>query len=130
MAKKKISSELFSYGIYSKWDRQSKALPKLQKITDKIPLIEDIEFGYVVKIKGAKGKRIEFIIHHPPFRDKNGDIAKPFTGEYFVNSNDYEFFLGDTIWKPINDKKGEWTLVTKMDGKLLYKKSFYVIENL
>ncbi len=126
MAKKKIDSELYSYGIYSQWDRSSKALPKLQKITTEIPLELDIEFGYVVKIKGAKGKRIQFRIDHPPFLNEHGHPAPPFTGEYFVKSNDYEFFLGDTIWEPIHDKKGEWILTTWLDGKILFKKSLFL----
>ncbi len=128
MAKKKIDSELYSYGIYSNWDRNSKELPKLKKITTEIPLQLDIEFGYVVKIKGAKGKRIQFEIDHPPFPDKNGRPTPPFTGEYFVKSNDYEFFLGDTIWLPLHNKKGEWKLTTWLDDKILFQKSLYVKE--
>ncbi|MCW3807293.1 DUF3859 domain-containing protein [Plebeiibacterium marinum] len=128
MAKKKIQTELYSYGIYTNWDRNSRALPKLLKITEQIPLELDIEFGYVIKIKGAKGKRITFKIDHPPFTDENGRIAPPFTGEYFVRSNDYEFFLGDTIWEPIHNKKGEWKLTTWLEGELLIQKSLYVKE--
>ncbi len=126
MSKKKINSELYSYGIYSCWERGSKSLPKLQKITTEIPLKLDVEFGYVVKIKGAKGKRIQFEIDHPPFTDEHDNIAPPFTGEYFVSSNDYEFFLGDTIWEPIHDKKGEWKLTTWLDEKILFKKSLFI----
>jgi len=126
MAKKKISSEIYSYGIYSRWNRESKELPKLQKITNEIPLKLDVEFGYVIRIKGAKGKRIQFEIDHPPFPDEHGNITLPFTGEYFVKSNDYEFFLGDTIWEPIHNKKGEWKLTTWLDGKILYQKSLFV----
>ncbi|SMO44085.1 protein of unknown function [Saccharicrinis carchari] len=126
MAKNKIQSELYSYGIYSQWNRDSKELPKLKKITTEIPLQLGIEFGYVIKIKGAKGKRIQFEIDHPPFPDENGKTTPPFTGELFVKSNDYEFFLGDTIWEPIEDKKGEWKLSTWIDGKVLYQKSLFV----
>ncbi|WP_075589738.1 DUF3859 domain-containing protein [Labilibacter marinus] len=126
MAKKKIDSELYSYGIYSRWERGSKDLPKLQKITTEIPCELDVEFGYVVRIKGAKGKRIQFEIYHPAFPDEDGNPAPPFTGEYFVNSNNYEFFLGDTIWEPIHNKKGEWKLTTWLDGKILFQKSLYV----
>ncbi len=129
MAKKKIETELYSYGIYSKWERNSKDLPKLIKITDQIPLELDIEFGYTIRIKGAKGKRIQFEIDHPPFKDAQGKTAEPFTGEYFVRSNDYEFFLGDTIWKPLNDKKGEWKLTTWLDGKILIQKSLFIKES-
>ncbi len=126
MAKNKIQSELYSYGIYSHWESGSKELPKLMKITTEIPLELGIEFGYVVRIKGAKGKRIQFKIDHPPFPDEHGKTTLPFTGEYFVKSNDYEFFLGDTIWEPINDKKGEWKLSTWLDDKLLFQKSLFV----
>jgi len=126
MAKKKIQSELYSYGIYSRWDRSSKDLPKLIKITNQIPLELDIEFGYILRIKGAKGKRIQYQIDHPPFTDENGKISPPFTGEYFVRSNDYELFLGDTIWEPIYNKKGEWKLTTWIDGQILIQKSLFV----
>ncbi len=128
MAKKKIESELYSYGIYSKWDRSTKELPKLIKITDQIPLELDIEFGYIVQIKGAKGKRIQFKIDHPPFRDETGNIAQPFTGEFFIRTNDYQFFLGDTIWKPIHDKKGEWKITTWLDEKIIIQKSLFIKE--
>lgn len=126
MTKDKIRSELYSYGIYSHWESASKDLPKLIKITTEIPLELGIEFGYVVRIKGAKGKRIQFKIDHPPFPDEHGKTTPPFTGEYFVKSSDYEFFLGDTIWEPIHDKKGEWKLSTWLDGKLLFQKSLFV----
>ncbi len=129
MAKKKIESELYSYGIYSKWDRSSKDLPKLMKITDQIPLELDMEFGYIILIKGAKGKRILFKIEHPPFRDNSGNIAEPFTGEIFIRTNDYKFFLGDTIWAPIIDKKGEWKLTTWLDGEIIIQKSLFIKES-
>lgn len=119
MAKKKISYELYSYGIYSRWERESKQLPKLMEITTRIGIKPDIEFGYVIKIKGAKGKKLEYKIDHPPFKDKQGNIEPPFVGEVYVNSNDYEFFLGDTVWEPYEDKAGEWKLSTWMDDELI-----------
>lgn len=119
MAKKKISYELYSYGIYSRWERESKQLPKLMEITKQIGIKPDIEFGYVIKIKGAKGKKLEYKIDHPPFKDKQGNIEPPFVGEVYVNSNDYEFFLGDTVWEPYEDKAGEWKLSTWMDDELI-----------
>jgi len=122
MAKKKISWELYSYGEYSKWERTSKKLPKLLKITDRVQITPDTEFGYQIKIKGAKGKTIEYRIEHPPFCNNKGNIEPAFVGEYFINSNDYEFFLGDTVWEPYEDKQGDWTLSTWMDGKLIAEK--------
>ncbi len=123
MAKRKISAEIYSYGIYTSWNRDSRELPKILEITDRIPIAPDVEFGCVIKIKGAKGKTIQFRIDHPPFKDEKGEITPPFTGEYFINSNDYEFFLGDTVWEPYEDKAGIWELSTFLDGKRLsYKK--------
>ncbi len=40
--------ELYSYGIYETWDRLSKKIPGLLKITTKIVIIPGIEFGYVL----------------------------------------------------------------------------------
>ncbi|WP_439181524.1 DUF3859 domain-containing protein [Carboxylicivirga taeanensis] len=122
MAKKKISWELYSYGEYSNWERGSKDLPKLQNITDIIQIKPDVEFGYVLKIKGAKGQVVEYRIEHPPFKNDKGEIEPAFEGEYYVNSNDYEFFLGDTVWEPYADKAGQWRLITKMGGKILADK--------
>jgi hypothetical protein len=125
MAKRKITAEIYSYGIYTSWDRGSRDLPKILEITDRIPITPDVEFGCLIRIKGAKGKTIQFRIDHPPFKDDSGNIAPPFEGEYFINSNDYEFFLGDTVWEPYEDKAGTWELSTFLDGKRLsYKKLF------
>ncbi len=122
MTKRKISWELYSYGVYSKWERTSKKLPKLLKITDRIQITPDIEFGYVIKVKGAKRKIIEYRIDHPPFYNDKNKVEPAFIGQYFINSNDYEFFLGDTVWEPYSDKQGEWILSTWIDGKLIAQK--------
>ncbi len=126
MAKKKITWELYSYGIYSNWDKSSKALPKLLKITDQIPITHDVEFGLVIKIKGAKGNEINFRVDHPKFKTIDGKPAPPFKGEYFVNSNDYEFFLGDTVWEPIEDKAGRWHFTVWMNDEKLVEKTLYL----
>ena len=128
MAKKKIEVELYTYGLYTEWDRDSKKLPKIKKITTQIPADIGIEFGYILKIKKAKGKKITFCIDHPPFTDNEGNIRPPFTGEYYINSNDYEFFLGDTVWEPLYDKLGEWTLTTWIDGVEIAKKTLHLFD--
>ncbi len=127
MAKKKIDIQIKSWGIYSQWDRSSKALPKITKFTETIPCELDIEFGYILHIKGAKGKVIDFTIKHPEFADKDGNPAPDFEGSYFINSNDYSFFIGDTIWEPIHDKAGHWLVICYMDGKEIAKKTFNLI---
>lgn len=127
MAKKKIDLKIKSYGIYTQWDKSSKELPKLKKVTAEIPAELDVEFGYILHIKGAKGTLIEFEIKHPDFIDvKTGSVAPTFVGEHYVNSNDWLFFLGDTIWEPIEDKKGIWEIRTFIDGKEVAFKKFIV----
>ena len=68
MAKKKIEVEMYSYGEYTQWNKESKALPQLVEITDRIAAKDGTEFGYVLYVKKAKGKRIFFRIEHPSFR--------------------------------------------------------------
>ncbi len=126
MPRKKVSVEIHSFGIYSKWERNKKELPKLIKITDRIPAEVDIEFGYVLQIKKAKGKTISFIIEHPPFKDDEGNTRPPFEGEHFINSNDFRFFLGDSVWEPVEDKKGEWRLISMIDNAVVADKSLFV----
>ncbi|MFA9390578.1 MAG: DUF3859 domain-containing protein [Prolixibacteraceae bacterium] len=127
MAKKIVDVELYSYGEYSKWDRSSKAIPKLRAITDTIEAEEGTEFGYVLRIKKAKGKRIDFRIDHPPFKDDSGKVMPPFTGQVIINSNDYQFFLGDCIWAPVEDKTGNWTMTTKIDHEIVAAKILRLI---
>ena len=120
--RKRPQIELYSYGIYSAWDRTSRDLPRLKEITTDIPVAPDIEFGYVLKIKGGKGEVLEFEIIHPPFADSNGNPAPPFTGQVVINSNDWEFFLGDTVWEPYENKAGDWILITRLQDKEVARK--------
>lgn len=124
MAKKKVEIKMESWGIYSKWDRGSRDLPRIRKFTETVPSEADIEFGYILQIKGAKGQLIEFVMKHPPFTDDLGNIRPDFEGSQYVNSNDWRFFLGDTVWLPIEDKCGEWTLITYLEGREIARKTF------
>ena len=117
---------MFSYGIYERWDASSKSVPKIKKYTTEIPAEIDIEFGYVLKINKAKGKKLHYTIKHPPFNDKFGKPAGDFTGIEHINKNIYEFYLGDTIWHPIEDKCGDWTLICKLDGREIARKTFKI----
>ena len=130
MARSKTTWKMLSYGVHSAWDKKSKELPKLKKFTWEIPARLDIEFGYVLNIKQARGKKLEFIIEHPDFIDeKTGEPAPPFTGELYVRSNDWDFFLGDTLWAPLETKIGTWCLVTKLDGEVIVQKRFTISED-
>ncbi|MEG1585776.1 MAG: DUF3859 domain-containing protein, partial [Bacteroidales bacterium] len=115
-----------SWGIYTAWDRNSKELPRIRKFTQTIPAELNIEFGYTLHITGAKGEQLEFVMKHPPFTDDNGNIRPDFTGVHFIPSNDWNFFLGDTIWAPESDKCGEWTLITYLQNKEIARKTFTI----
>ena len=122
--KRKPDVELYSYGIYSPWDRQSRDLPDLKEITTLIPVWPDVEFGYVLKIRGGKGYSLTYEIVHPPIRDEKGEWMPPFTGEIIIPSNDWEFFLGDTVWKPFEEKAGQWLLIIRIQGREVARKIF------
>ncbi|MFI3249135.1 MAG: DUF3859 domain-containing protein [Rikenellaceae bacterium] len=124
MPKKKIEVEMTSYGIYTQWERDSKQLPKIRKHTKEIPSELDIEFGYILRILRAKGSKITFVMKHPPFCDDEGRVRPDFVGEEMVNSNEWHFFLGDTVWAPIEDKCGEWELITMLDGREVARMKF------
>lgn len=127
MAKKKPEVILHSHGLYDGWDRESRDLPNLVKITTEIEAALDIEFGYILRIRNARKSRITFRIEHPPFRDSAGNPAPPFEGELYVKTNDFRFFLGDTIWGPLEDKKGDWRLITWLDGVKVADKTLTMV---
>ncbi len=127
MGKKKVQVELYTWGEYSGWDRGSKKLPKVLNIADTIPVELGTEFGYVLRIKQAKGKLLEFRIIHPPCNDEHGNPCGDLVGDLYINSNDYEFFLGDCVWAPVHDKLGSWRLITEIDGKIVADKTLKLI---
>ncbi|MCD7937239.1 MAG: DUF3859 domain-containing protein [Tannerellaceae bacterium] len=45
-------------------------------------------------------------------------------GTYFINRNDFLFFPGDTLWEPVEDKKGSWTLSVRYKDKVIATKRF------
>ena len=126
MAKRKPEIELYSYGLFEKWNR--KDIPELLEITDTVKADLDIEFGMVVKIKKAKGKKLEWMIDHPGVKDEAGHTRPAFKGIDYINSNSWEFFLGDTVWEPIDDKIGPWRLVCRIDNKIVAEKTIYVTD--
>lgn len=112
-----------SYGKYTKWDRSSKKIPELVDLTTEVEAEIGVEFGMIVEIYQAKGRYLDFVIEHPPFRNDRGDVEAPFEGSYQIKSNPYSFFLGDTIWEPVEDKRGAWTMSIFMDGIELASKT-------
>ena len=119
--------EIISYGKYSRWNSESRDLPALEDLTYEVKAEIDVEFGMIIEVRHGKGRFLEYTIHHPPFKDKSGGIAPSFVGEYQIRSNPFQFFLGDTIWEPVNDKKGEWELIIKIEGKVLAQKKLLLV---
>jgi len=128
MSKAKIKWEIDSWGIYTQWDKNSKTLPVIEKHTIEIPAKIGIEFGYILRIYKAKGNKLKFCIDHPGILDEHGKRRKPFTGEVYVRNNRWDFFLGDTIWEPIDDKIGPWRLTIEMGNSLIADKTFKIIK--
>jgi len=124
MKRRRPAFSMYSYGEYERWDRESKKIPRILKITTEIEAESGTEFGYVLRIKNGKGTTISFKIEHPPFTNEIDEIAPLFTGEQFIRTNDYEFYLGDCIWEPPEDKMGIWELTTYFEGMLVASKKF------
>jgi len=128
MAKHKAQFEMTSYGLYEGWDNNSKELPSIRNFTTKIPATLDVEFGFILEVKKGKGLRLDFTIYHPNIPDKKGNVMQPFSGDVYVRNNNWEFYLGDTLWAPIDDKVGDWRMVIECDGKIVAEKTFTVLE--
>lgn len=127
MAKKKPEVSMHSYGRYDGWDRESKDLPNLVKITTEVEAALDVEFGYILRIRNARNSKITFRIEHPPFKDDDGELFPPFDGELYVKTNDFRFFLGDAIWAPVADKRGAWRMITWLDGSKVADKTLEMV---
>lgn len=128
MAKPRPIIEIVSYGIYDKWDAEDKSLPQIKEFTTNVEAMIDVEFGFVINIKRAKGEKIRYCIYHPDIPDDQGDIMAPFDGEEYVKSNDWEFYLGDTIWAPVENKQGIWRMTIELQGKVIAEKKFSLVE--
>ncbi|WP_340111543.1 DUF3859 domain-containing protein [Maribellus mangrovi] len=124
MGKRRPTFKMYSYGEYSIWNRDSHEIPKIMDIKTDIEARIGTEFGYVLHIKNGKGEVVEFRIDHPPFTDDEGNIRPAFTGEQFIRTNDYRFYLGDCIWEPLEDKLGKWEITTYYKGEVVAHKIF------
>jgi len=118
---------MHSHGLYDGWDRDSKELPRLVKITTEIEAALDVEFGYILRIRNARNSKIAFRSEHPQFAGTDGKTAAPFVGGLYVKTSDFRFFLGDTVWAPVEDKRGEWRLITWLDGEKVADKTILLV---
>lgn len=127
MPRRKKTVTITSYGIYDRWDSSDKALPKVRQFTTQIQAVVDIEFGLIVNIKGAKNDELTYCIDHPGIVDAEGDVRLPFDGTVYIKTNDWHFYLGDTIWLPIEDKLGDWRMTLELDGEVVAQKTFELV---
>ena len=127
MPQKKPEIKIESYGRYSKWERGNKKLPSILEFTNTIKAFEGNEFGMILRIKRGKGLKLIYCIKHPSFLNENGIIAPDFIGEYFVNSNDFQFYIGDSIGLPVENKIGTWEVIVYHEDKTLASKSFKIV---
>lgn len=115
--------DIVSYGRYTKWDRESKKIPELVELTTIVKAELGVEFGMIIEIFQAKGRFLDFRIDHPTFENEHGEVEPPFEGTHQIRTNPFTFFLGDTIWEPIENKRGPWTMSVFMDGQKLAEKT-------
>lgn len=126
MAKRAPTFTLKNYGIYQSWDTKGKGLPKIKTVTEYIPAIIDIEFGLTIGVSNAKGVILNWCIDHPQITDKRGREMAPFTGKEYVKTNDWSFYLGDTIWAPVEDKVGPWHIYIEYEDSIIIEKTFEI----
>ncbi len=127
MAKKQIVVERLSYGLYSGWKAAGKELPKIRQHTWSIPACEGIEFGYILRICKARRCTLTFTIEHPPFTGEDGKVLPAFEGSEIIPANIYTFFLGDSIWAPVEEKLGDWRLITRIDDEIVADETFHIV---
>ncbi|MEI6860284.1 MAG: DUF3859 domain-containing protein, partial [Shewanella sp.] len=63
MSKLKPNVTIIHSGIFTQWDDQSGALPRLIKSTVHVPAKIDIEFGFTTQIKKAKNQKLRYCIY-------------------------------------------------------------------
>lgn len=122
-----LEIDLINYGKYSEWERDNNNLPKFEELTHVVHAELGVEFGMIVEIKKARGRYLDFLIEHPPFCNDQGEPEPAFRGTFRVKHNPFLFFLGDTIWAPIEDKLGDWTLSILLDDQVLITKTIALI---
>lgn len=124
MPKRKPETRMRTYGIYNQWDSEAKTLPKISEVTTRVRADIDVEFGFIVNVTGAKNRELTYCIDHPGILDVQGQRRPPFDGVVYVKTNDWDFYLGDTIWEPVEDKLGDWRMTLELDGKIIAEKTF------
>lgn len=122
-----LEIDLINYGRYSEWDRENARLPRFIELTTQVKAELGVEFGMIVEIRKARGRYLDFLIEHPPFTDASGHPEPPFRGTFRVKHNPFHFFLGDTIWEPLEDKLGDWKLSILLEDELLISRTITLV---
>jgi hypothetical protein len=47
----------------------------------------------------------------------------PFIGEVHVRNNDWNFYLRDTLWEPLENQIGDWRMMIELEGRVIAQKS-------
>lgn len=124
MAKAKPLFTIESFGIYNGWQDNGKSLPKIETSTTLITASVGVEFGLIVRVLKGKGLTINWCIEHPDVYDENGAVMPAFVGNEKIRNNDWQFYLGDTIWLPEHDKVGIWRMFLSCNNSVVADKSF------
>ncbi|MGL1934759.1 MAG: DUF3859 domain-containing protein [Fibrobacterales bacterium] len=112
-----------SYGLYTGWDSHGGPLPRIVQYTTDIPIGPTSEFGILLLIKKCKNSMLTFTMEHPPWKE-NGTMVPDFTGEAYIKSNEYRYYIGDRFCEPYEDKAGPWTIMVAIDGTQVATKTF------
>ena len=127
MAKHKFEAKVLCVGVFDGWEEKTKHLPKIKQYTNHLIAEEEREFGLIVNIQKAKGKQIHWCIEHPGIPDdQTGQILPPFEGSEYVKDNNWSFYLGDSIWAPIDNKGGLWRMTIELEQQLIVDEVFDV----
>jgi hypothetical protein len=126
-SKKKFEVEIESYGLYTQWRSSSRELPKIIEFTNVIRAYAGNEFGMILRIRKGKGVKLDYYVKRQLLKDGSNIIENDFTGEHIIRSNDYKFFVGDSIDHPVEDKIGNWIISIYSEGILLAEKTFSVV---
>ncbi len=127
MARRKPQVVELTHGLYEGFDDDCDEMPRLVTGgTTQVPARVGQEFGYTLQIKQARGLLIAFEIDHPGIPDESGVARPPFTGEQYVRTSDYQFYLGDALWEPMDHMLGPWALTTWLDGEQIARRTFIV----
>lgn len=110
MPRRSPDIKLISRGLYTAFKRDSNKLPRLIEATRIVPASLDSEFGCIIEVRGGRGLILPFTIEHPTFTDEQGQTVPTFEGEFFIDANEYRMFVGDTLWEPLENKVGRWTI--------------------